>query len=69
MKNAVKGGLIHSQIREDDTDRAVPIDWERFLRGGEGFLNCARRLHMSPTPASRASSNKRAVRGSLVCNR
>jgi hypothetical protein len=41
-----------------------------FLRGGEGFLNCARRLHMHATHAGFARDLKQAaVRKSLVCNR
>jgi hypothetical protein len=41
-----------------------------FLRGGEGFLNCARRLHMHATHAGFARElEQAAVRKSLVCNR
>jgi hypothetical protein len=41
-----------------------------FLRGGEGFLNCARRLHMNATHAGFTREFEQgAVRGSLVCNR
>jgi hypothetical protein len=41
-----------------------------FLRGGEAFLNCARRLHMNATHAGFTREFEQgAVRGSLVCNR
>jgi len=41
-----------------------------FFRGGEGFLNCARRLHMNATHAGFTREFEQgAVRGSLVCNR
>jgi hypothetical protein len=41
-----------------------------FLRGGEGFLNCARRLHMNAThPGFTREFEQGAVRGSLLCNR
>ena len=42
-ENAVECRRIHSQIGEDG---AVHIDWKRFLRIGERFLNCSRRLRV-----------------------
>jgi len=65
MKNAVEGGGIHSQIGEDGADRAVHIDWERFRRGGEGFLNCARRLQMHATHAGFTREFEQACRARI----
>ena len=61
---------IHSQVGENSADRAVYIDRERFLRVGKCFLNCARRLHVRAVHTRFARElERRAVRGSLVCNR
>jgi len=66
-ENAVERRRVHSQIGEDRANGAVHIDWKRFFCGGERFLDSRAASMCTPsTPASRASSNKRAVRGSFV---
>src|SRR5882724_1507926 len=45
-ENAVERRRIHPQIGEDRADGSIHVNWKRFLRGGERFLNRSRRLHV-----------------------
>jgi hypothetical protein len=69
-EDSIEAGGVHSQVSQNGADGAVHVDGERFLASANAFSTARAACMCAPsTPASRASSNNRAVRRSLVCER